>query len=110
MEGEPPCSGARHVLLPEEGREGQHTGVPGATSQATSRTPEPTLIARCPQFVPIAPGPEDKRKLPAELAVRFDDIKHRAGRLVAASVRAECKTGGATVADLPVGKFRIESS
>ena len=24
--------------------------------------------------------------------------------------RAECKTGGATVADLPVGKFRIESS
>jgi len=42
--------------------------------------------------------------------VRFDDIKHRAGRLVAASVRAECKTGGATVADLPVGKFRIESS
>ena len=34
----------------------------------TPEVPEPEVIA-------IAPGPEDKRKLPMELAIRFDKLK-----------------------------------
>ncbi|KAJ1486341.1 hypothetical protein T484DRAFT_1943583 [Baffinella frigidus] len=61
------------------------------------------------QFVPIAPGPEGTRKLPMELAMRFDKVKNKPGKVFIANVRVECKSGGVTVANLPIaGKIVME--
>merc|ERR1712216_1477 len=55
------------------------------------------------QIAAIAPGPEDKRKLPMELAIRFDNVKSKTD-FFAANLRAECKALGAVVKSVPIGK------
>lgn len=59
------------------------------------------------QVIAIAPGPEEKRKLPMELAIRFDKVKAKNGYF-ASSLRAECKAQGAAVASFPMGKVAME--
>lgn len=58
------------------------------------------------EVIPIEPGPEDMRRLPMELALRFDNLK-ASENFFSASLRAECKAGGQAVHSVPVGKIRI---
>lgn len=59
------------------------------------------------QVFAIAPGPEDQRKLPMELAIRFDKVKSKTD-FFGASLRAECKAMGKPVASVPIGRVKIE--
>jgi hypothetical protein len=59
------------------------------------------------QLFAIAPGPAGKRKLPMELAIRFDRVKSKEN-FFSANLRAECMAMGQTVATVPIGKVKIE--